>query len=128
MLTLLALVLAANQAVPENDLPLDLKGECFYPPHIAEAAPTAIRVICDTVAVESGRVDFEQREWNAHSRFFGNWQGGVFTVTAVQPRNGRRIEARGTCRIDRANGRISMVSCAAVAGGRGWLANFRNLS
>jgi hypothetical protein len=75
--------------------------------------------------VNAGGVDFAQREWDAHSRFFGRWQGGVLTVTALQPRNGRQKEARGSCRIDRLDGRISMVSCAVVAGERDWLANFR---
>jgi hypothetical protein len=124
---LLALALAASQFVPEDDLPLNLHGECFYPPRIAEAVPDATEVLCDTVAVDAGRVDFELREWNAHSRFFGSWEGDIFTVTAIQPRKGRRTEARGSCRIDHLNGRISMVSCTAVARGRGWLANFRNV-
>jgi hypothetical protein len=127
MLTLIALALAANPAVPGDDLPFKLRGECFYPPRIAEAAPDATQVTCDAVEVDAGSVDFEVREWNAHSRFYGSWEGDVFTLTALEPRNGRRTEARGSCRIDRLDGRISMISCAAVARGRGWLANFRTV-
>lgn len=128
MLALIALALAAHLAVPGDDQPFKLRGECFYPPRIAEVAPDATQVTCDAVAVDAGSVDFELREWNAHSRFFGTWEGDVFTVTAIQPRNGRRTEARGSCRIDRLDGRISMVSCTAVARARGWLANFRAAS
>jgi hypothetical protein len=125
MLSVLALALAAVHAVSGNGPPAVLHGQCFYPPRIAKALPNATRVICDTVEVNAGGVDFVQREWDAHSRFLGRWQGGVLTVTALQPRNGRQKEARGSCRIDRLDGRISMVSCAVVAGGRDWLANFR---
>jgi hypothetical protein len=127
MMTLLALALAASPFVPADDLPLNLHGECFYPPRIAEALPDATQVTCDTVAVDAGSVDFELREWSAHSRFFGSWEGDTFTVIAFQPRNGRRTDARGSCRIDHLNGRISMVCCTAVARGRGWLANFRHV-
>jgi hypothetical protein len=127
MLAALALALAAGASVT-GDRPLVLHGECFYPPRIAEAAPEATQVLCDTVAVDARSVDFEQREWKARTRFFGSWEGGVLTVTAMQPRGGRRTDAHGSCRIDRANGHVSMVSCTAVARGRGWLANFRNVS
>lgn len=127
MLALIAFLLTAGPALPGDALPFKLRGECFYPPRIAEAAPNAAQVTCDAVAVDAGSVDFELREWNAHSRFFGAWEGDVFTLTALQPRNGRRTAARGSCRIDRLDGRISMISCTAVARGRGWLANFRTV-
>jgi hypothetical protein len=126
MLTALALALAAT-AVPDADRPLILHGECIYPPKIAEALPDAIQVICDTVEVSPEGVDFERREWDAHSRFFGNWKGNILRVTAIQPRNERRSAARGSCRIDYANGEISLVSCSAFGRGRGWVANFRNV-
>jgi hypothetical protein len=126
MLTALALALA-SAAVPNPDRPLILHGECFYPPKIAEKLPDAAQVLCDTVEVSGGTVDFQQRGWGTHWRFFGHWQGGLLTVTAIQPRHGRRTEAQGTCRIDYANDKVSMVSCSAFGGGRGWLANFRNV-
>lgn len=126
MMTLLALALAAGSTAPNDDLPFKLDGECFYPPRIADAAPDATQVMCDTVGADAASVDFELREWDAHSRFFGSWEGDVFTITAIQPRGGTRTRARGSCRLDRLDGRISMVSCTAVARGHGWLANFRN--
>ena len=128
MMTALALplALAAGGALPGLDRPPVLHGECIYPPRIAEALPDAIQVICDTVEVTADGVDFQRRGWDAHSRFFGNWQGGILTVTAIQPRNERRSGARGTCRIDYANGEISLVSCSAFGRGRGWVANIRN--
>ena len=107
--------------------PAPLHGECIYPPQVAEALPDATQVLCDTVAVSPQGVDFRQEPWNAHARFFGIWKGDILTVTAIQPRNERRIEANGSCRIDYANNRISLVSCSAFGGGRGWLANFRNV-
>ena len=118
------LALAASLApVP----PTTLHGECIYPPRIAEALPDAIQVLCDAVAVSPQGVDFRQGEWNAHTRFFGTWKGDIMTVTAIQSRNERRIEAKGSCRVDHANGAISLISCSAFGGGRGWLANFRNV-
>lgn len=125
MITTLALPLALASS-PTGD-PLVLHGECIYPPAIAEALPDAVQVICDTVEVTAGGVDFQRRGWDAHTRFFGNWRGAVMTVTAIQPRNERRAEARGSCRIDYANSEISLVSCSAFGRGRGWVANFRNV-
>jgi hypothetical protein len=84
-------------------------------------------VICDTVEVSAGGVDFRQGEWDAHSLFLGSWNGDVLTVTAIQPRKMRRARASGQCRIDHANGRISLISCTAFGDGRGWVANFRNV-
>jgi hypothetical protein len=129
MITTLALplALAAGGALQGSDRPLALHGECIYPPKIAEALPDAVQVICDTVEVTAGGVDFQRRGWDAHTRFFGNWQGSIMTVTAIQPRNERRAEARGSCRIDYANNEISLVSCSAFGRGRGWVANFRNV-
>jgi hypothetical protein len=108
--------------------PAALHGECIYPPRIAEALPDAIQVLCDSVEVSSQGVDFRQKQWSAHARFFGSWKGDMLTVTAIQPRNERRTEAKGSCRVDHANGTISLISCSAFGGGRGWVANFRNVS
>jgi hypothetical protein len=126
MLTALALTLVAA-AVPDGGRPLVLHGECIYPPKIADALPDAIQIICDTVEVSADGVDFQRRGWDAHSRFFGTWRGGILTVSAIQPRGEKRREANGSCRIDYVNGRVSLVSCSAFGGGRGWLANFRNV-
>jgi hypothetical protein len=127
MLPLLALALAAVDVVPDSGRPRVHRGEFLYTPRVAEAVPGATEVLCDTVEVSGGVVDFRQRQWDAHTRFLGRWQGDVLTVTAIQPRNERRSEAHGSCRIDRLNGRISMVSCAAVSRGRDWVANFRHV-
>jgi len=129
MLTALALALAgtAAAAAPGDGRPHILHGECIYPPKIADALPDAIQVICDTVEVNADGVDFQRRGWDVHSRFFGSWQGDILTVTAIQPRGEKRREAKGSCRIDYANGRVSLVSCSAFGAGRGWLANFRNV-
>jgi hypothetical protein len=129
MLTLLALplVLAARPALPGHDRPLVLHGECLYPPVLADKLQGATQAICDTVEVTRHGVDFRQGEWNAHSLFLGRWNGDVLTVTEIQPRHGRRSEAKGQCRIDHANGRISFISCTAFGDGRGWVANFRNV-
>jgi hypothetical protein len=126
MLTLLALTLAATDA-PDGGHRFTLHGECIYPPKLAEALPGAIQLICDTVEVAPNGVDFQRRGWDAHSRFFGRWKGNILTVTAIQPRNERRIEAKGSCRVDYVNGQVSLVSCSAFGGGRGWVANFRNV-
>jgi hypothetical protein len=107
--------------------PATLHGECIYPPRVAEALPDATQVLCDSVEVSPQGVDFRQEQWDAHARFLGRWKGDILTVTAIQPRNAPRIEANGSCRIDHANNRISLVSCSAFGGGRGWLANFRNV-
>jgi hypothetical protein len=123
---LIAVALALAAAPKAGDPPI-LHGECIYPPKIAEALPDAIQVICDTIEVSADGVDFQRRGWDAHARFFGSWKGNILTVTAIQPRNERRSEANGSCRIDLLNGRISMVSCSAFGHGRGWLANFRNV-
>jgi hypothetical protein len=120
----LALLLAASAAPAA---PATLRGECIYPPRLAEALPDAIQLLCDGVGIGPQGVDFRQSEWNAHSRFFGRWDGNILTVTAIQPRNERRIEAKGSCRVDHANGVVSLVSCSAFGGGRSWLANFRNV-
>lgn len=127
MLTALALALAAGQAIPDDGRPLILHGECIYPPRIAKALPDAVQVICDTVEVSADGIDFKRRGWDAHSRFFGSWHGDILTVNAIQPRSERRGEAEGSCRIDHANGKISLVSCSAFGRGRGWIANFRNV-
>lgn len=127
MLSILVLALAASDVVPHDGRPLVLHGECIYPPRIAEAVPDVAEVLCDTVEVSGGAVDFEQREWDAHTRFFGSWQGDILTLTAIQPRNGRRTGAHGSCRIFYADGKISMVSCTAVSRGRDWAANFRHV-
>jgi hypothetical protein len=118
----MALAVSLSPAAPAT-----LHGECIYPPRLAEALPDAIQVLCDAVEVSPQGVDFRQEQWNAHARFFGTWKGDFLTVTAIQPRNERRTEAKGSCRIDHANGAISLVSCSAFGGGRGWLANFRNV-
>jgi hypothetical protein len=120
--TLIALAASLSPAPPAT-----LHGECIYPPRVAEALPNATQVLCDSVEVSPQGVDFRQEQWDAHARFFGSWKGDVLTVTAIQPRNARRVEANGSCRIDYANNRISLVSCSAFGGGRGWLANFRNV-
>jgi hypothetical protein len=112
---------------PAAAAPAALHGECIYPPRIAEALPDAAQVLCNEVEVTPRGVDLRQIAWDAHSRFFGSWKGATLTVTAIQPRNERRIEATGTCRIDHANGRVSLISCSAFGGGRSWLANFRNV-
>ena len=127
MLFTLALALAAHPAVPAHDRAFVLHGECIYPPALAEKLPDAAQIGCNTVGVSADGVDFRLDGWDAHSRFFGTWNGDVLTVTAIQPRGARRSEARGDCRIDYANGAISMVSCSAFGKGRGWLANFRNV-
>jgi hypothetical protein len=127
MLLSLVLLLAAHPAAPAHDRAVVLHGECIYPPAIAEKLPDAAQVTCDTVALSGGEIDFRQDGWDAHSRFFGTWNGDVLTVTAIQPRGQRRSDADGECRIDYANGAISMVSCSAFGNGRGWLANFRNV-
>jgi hypothetical protein len=118
----LALAAASSPAPPST-----LHGECIYPPRIAEALPDAIQVLCDSVEIGPNGVDFRQKQWNAHARFFGSWKGDVLTVTAIQPRNERRTEAKGSCRIDHANAAVSLVSCSAFARGRAWVANFRNV-
>jgi hypothetical protein len=118
-----ALFLAASF----SPAPTTLHGECIYPPRVAEALPDATQVLCDSVEVSPQGVDFRQEQWDAHARFLGRWKGDILTVTAIQPRNAPRIEANGSCRIDHANNRISLVSCSAFGGGRGWLANFRNV-
>jgi hypothetical protein len=127
MLTSLALVLAANPIHPAPDRPISLHGECIYPPAIAEKLPDASQVICDTVVISARGIDFRQGEWNAHSRFLGTWKGDVMTVTSIEPRNERPSAAQGQCRIDYANGAISLISCTAFGKGRGWIANFRNV-
>jgi hypothetical protein len=119
----LALVLATSVSPPAS---LVLHGECIYPPRLAKALPDATQVLCDTVEVSAQGADFAQDQWAAHARFFGTWRGDILTVTAMQPRNERKIEAKGHCRIDHANRRISLISCSAFGGGRGWVANFRN--
>jgi hypothetical protein len=126
MITALALPLALASVSPAGD-PLVLHGECIYPPAIAEKLQGTNQVICDTVEVSAGGVDFRQGEWDAHSLFLGSWNGDVLTVTAIQPRKMRRAKASGQCRIDHANGRISLISCTAFGDGRGWVANFRNV-
>ena len=60
-------------------------------------------------------------------RFFGTWHGDQLQVSSIQERNRDPIEARGQCRIFFANDGVSMVSCTAIGGGRGWVANFRNV-
>jgi hypothetical protein len=127
MLTVLAFALATGVTPPAPDRPRMLHGECIYPPAVAGKLPDASQVICDVVEVSTHGIDFQQRGWNAHSRFLGSWNGSILTVTAIQPRNTPQTEARGECRIDYANGTISLVSCTAFGGGRGWIANFRNL-
>ena len=124
MLLTLALALAAHSAQPARVV---LHGECIYPPAIAEKLPDAAQVACNTAEVSADGVDFWLEGWEAHSRFFGTWNGDRLTVTAIQPRGQRRSEASGDCRMDYANGAISMVSCSAFGNGRGWLANFRHV-
>jgi hypothetical protein len=127
MLTLLALVLAANPFVPEDDLPLDLHGECIYPPRIVEAAANDTLLLCDAVAADAEGISFRRSQWNYETRFLGEWHGDRLRVTSVQGRTGDPFEARGQCRIYFANDAISMVSCTAIGAGRGWVGNFRNV-
>lgn len=122
----LPLVLAASPS-PGHGRPLVLQGECLYPPILADKLQGATQTICDTVELTERGIDFRQGEWNAHSLFLGSWNGDVLTVTAIQPRNTRWSEAKGECRIDHANGRISLISCTAYGDGRGWIANFRHV-
>lgn len=125
MLLAFALALAANQFVPEDDLPLDLHGECIYPPAVVDAAGGAGLVLCDTVIAVEGGIVFRQRQWSADFHFFGAWHGDQLQVTSIQGRTGERVEARGLCRIYFAQDDISMISCTSIGGGRDWIANFR---
>jgi hypothetical protein len=127
MLSALILALAANQFVPEDDLPLDLHGECIYPPKIVDAAANDTLLLCDTVAADEQGITFRQSQWNAGTQFFGEWHGGQLRVTSIRGRTGDPFEARGQCRIYFANDAISMISCTATGAGRGWVANFRNI-
>jgi hypothetical protein len=124
---LLALALAANPFLPEDDLPLDLHGECIYPPRIVEAAANDTLLLCDSVVADTEGIAFRRSQWNFGTRFFGEWHGDRLQVTSIQGRTGDPFEARGQCRIYFANEAISMISCTAIGAGRGWVANFRNV-
>jgi len=125
MLILLALALASNQFVPEDDLPLRLRGECIYPPRIVDAAANDTLLLCDAALADRQGVQFRQSQWNAGTRFFGEWHGDQLQVTSMRGRTGDAFEARGQCRLYFAKDDISMISCTAIGAGRGWVANFR---
>ena len=127
MLIALALALAANQFVPEDDLPLNLHGECIYPQRIVDAAANDTLLLCDAARADRQGIEFRQSQWNAGTRFFGEWHGDQLKVTSMQGRTGDPFEARGQCRLYFANEDVSMISCTAIGAGRGWVANFRNV-
>jgi hypothetical protein len=127
MLAALALALAADSFVPEDDLPLSFAGECIYPPKVVDAAASDTLVLCDAAVADEQGVEFRQRQWDAGTRFFGEWHGDQLRVTSIRPRAGDAVEARGQCRIYFANDAVSMISCTAIGAGRGWIANFRNV-
>ena len=123
MLAVLAIAQSAFASVPDATF----DGQCLYPPGLGAPAPLEARATCDRVRADGNGVEFQDSQWpDKRLRFMGEWgEGERMVVRAVVPRNGETIEARGLCRIYRANDEPSMVACTAVAGARSWVANFR---
>lgn len=119
-------LLALAQAVVGTTPAATYDGQCIYPPVLGEAGPGEIRVTCSRVATDGTGIDFVDREWDARMvRFSGYWDGNILAVRSVTPRSGATVEARGACRIDKANGAVSVIACTAVTGGRTFVGNFR---
>jgi hypothetical protein len=123
VLPALTLLLASVPFVPASDPPLDLHGECIYPPAVVQAAAGSTFVPCRYMRADAQGVSFRLSRQSV--RFSGTWDGARLDVTAVTDPTGRSADAEGTCRIDYANEAVSLVSCTVLADGRRWLANFR---
>jgi hypothetical protein len=93
---------------------------------LGDPRPGEVRVSCDRVATDKTGVDFVSRAWDTRMlRFSGEWDGDLLKVRSITPRSGAALQARGVCRVDSANGEVSVIACTAVAGGRSWIGNFK---
>ena len=128
MIPALVLALAAGQFVPERDLPLALHGECIYPAALAQFAPGATPLLCQTVVATEEEVEFRQRQVPGGIHFIGTWHDGQLQLTSMQVRAGKPVDAQGFCKIYFANETISMVTCRADAGGQTYVGNFRKVT
>ena len=119
-------LLALAQAAVGDPGQATYHGQCFYPPILGDPRPGEVRILCDQVATDETGVEFVDSTWDVRMvRFAGYWEGNILAVRSVTSRTGATVEARGACRIDRANGKVSVIACTAVTHGRSWIGNFR---
>ncbi|WP_305097712.1 hypothetical protein [Croceibacterium aestuarii] len=123
-MSLFAFLALAQGAVA--DVPTSYDGQCIYPPVLGDPRPGEVRLTCSRVITDGAGIDFIDREWDSRMmRFAGVWDGDLLKVRSVTPRTGAALQARGVCRVDYADGAVSVIACTAIAGGRSWIGNFR---
>ena len=112
MLSVLAIAQSAFASVPDATF----DGQCLYPPGLGAPAPLEARATCDRVRADGDGVEFMDSQWpDKRLRFVGEWsEGERMVVRAVVPRNGEMVEARGLCRIYRANDEPELASARRV--------------
>ncbi|MGX7896257.1 hypothetical protein [Tsuneonella sp. HG222] len=123
---MLLIVLALATSAFADPPPSAFDGRCFYPPGLGDPVPLEVRTTCNRVVTGPQGVDFLQTAWDARMlSFSGRWEEDRLVVETVTERSGRSYEARGLCRIYRADEEVSVIACTAVQGARSWIGNFR---
>ncbi|ANU07216.1 hypothetical protein [Paraurantiacibacter namhicola] len=115
--SLLALAAASTAPAPQ-----DVEGRCFYPEAFESVRETALLALCDRAEVRPDKVVFSRNGEN-QMRFSGVWEDGLFQVDEVVLRTGRRVEVKGSCRVDTRYDTTSAVSCLAHRRGFAYAAN-----
>lgn len=108
--------------------PAKLHGRCEYGSKVTEyIGPAAGFARCDSLVIDTrdgGVLDFRQQGFGSVVRYEGEFVGDTMTIRRVDLPEKPARQAEGTCTIDRNEGRISNVSCIAIAGRLSFAANF----
>jgi hypothetical protein len=104
---------------------LRTEGRCVYSPELEERAQGATLVLCGEATLTAGTVAFAQRGFAETARFEGRWDGDEFMIERVVTRGlGGDREADGTCHVLLRDEQVIRITCTAISGPHGYIANF----
>lgn len=124
-----ASVLLASLSTQDATPLLQLEGACEYPENVREvAARDGTRLwFCEKATVlhdgNEARFQFDLPVKDTVT-FIGTLKGDRMDIVRFASRSRPSRDATGSCKIERANGRIKVIACTAATGGRFHAVNF----
>jgi hypothetical protein len=131
ILSLAAMLAATPASAGHGDTgiqPSKLHGRCEYGNQVSKyISPAAGFARCDSLVIDTrdgGVLDFRQQGFGSVVRYEGEFVGDKMKIRRVDLPEKPAKQAEGTCTIYRREGRISNVSCIAIAGRLSFAVNF----